>query len=130
MGLLAAAFEDFDQPKLAEKQLPHACLRQSPYAGAVSGLRRTQSRNASRKDRGRLSRWQQPAPGANVLAAMGALAATAGEHAEAVAHYSASLALKPAVLIRVRLARSFLALGEADKRLGPPTGRSRPICGA
>jgi uncharacterized protein HemY len=64
-----------------------------------------------------ITRWQQQAMGANVLAAMGALAATAGDHAAAVTHYSESLALKSSVLIRIRLARSFLALGDSDNAL-------------
>jgi hypothetical protein len=34
-----------------------------------------------------------------------------------VTHYSESLALKSSVLIRIRLARSFLALGDSDNAL-------------
>ena len=114
-GLLAAAFDDFDQPKLAEKHC-RTLIEQSPTLALYLVYAELSAETLSERSR-QISRWQQPAPNANILAAMGALAATAGEHAEAVAHYSASLALKSSGLIRVRLARSFLALGEADKAL-------------
>ena len=114
-GLLAAVFEDFDQPKLAETSC-RTLLEASPTLALYLVYAELSPETQVERSR-QITRWQQQATGANVLAAMGALAATAGNHSEAVTHYSASLALKPAVLIRVRLARSFLALGDPNSAL-------------
>ena len=114
-GLLAAAFEDFDQPKLAEKSC-RALLETTPTLALYLVYAELSLETQVERSR-QITRWQQQGTGANVLAAMGALAASGGDHSEAVTHYSASLALKSSVLIRVRLARSFLALGDSDSAL-------------
>ena len=114
-GLLAAAFDDFDEPKLAEKRC-RALIEQSPTLALYLVYAELSPETQVERSR-QITRWQQQAMGANVLAAMGALAATAGDHAAAVTHYSESLALKSSVLIRIRLARSFLALGDSDNAL-------------
>ena len=114
-GLLAAAFEDFDLPKLAEKSC-RALLETTPTLALYLVYAELSLETQVERSR-QITRWQQQGTGANVLAAMGALAASGGDHSEAVTHYSASLALKSSVLIRVRLARSFLALGDSDSAL-------------
>lgn len=114
-GLLAAVFEDFDQPKLAEKCC-RSLLEQSPTLALYLVYAELSPETQAERSR-QITRWQEQAKGANVLAAMGALAAMAGDHGQAVTHYSASLALKSSTLIRSRLARSFLALGDVEHAL-------------
>ncbi|MFB0906123.1 MAG: heme biosynthesis HemY N-terminal domain-containing protein [Pseudomonadales bacterium] len=114
-GLLAAVFDDFDQPKLAE-QCCRSLLEQSPTLALFLVYAELDAETKVERAR-QIKRWYQQQASANVLAAMGGLAAASGEHAQAIAHFSESLALKSSALIRQRLARSFLALGEVNKAL-------------
>ena len=106
---------DFDQPKLAE-QCCRSLLEQSPTLALFLVYAELDAETKVERAR-QIKRWYQQQASANVLAAMGGLAAASGEHAQAIAHFSESLALKSSALIRQRLARSFLALGEVNKAL-------------
>lgn len=114
-ALLSAVFDDFDEPKLAEQSC-RSLLEQSPTLALYLVYGELSAETQAERSR-HIKRWHEQNGGANVLAAMGALAAISGEHVQAVAHFSESLALKSSALIRQRLARSFLALGDVNNAL-------------
>ena len=107
---LAAVFADFDHPKLAEQSC-RSLLEQSPTLALFLVYAELGPETLTERAR-QINRWHQEQVSANVLAAMGALAAASGQHEQAKGYFSESLALKSSASIRHRLALSFLALGD------------------